>query len=302
MQRTTHIPKVSARVFSLPLSSSWLHTLAVVLIATGLLATSATANEFTSPPADAEKRPSGLVTKLLKAGTGEKHPDANDVVQAHYIGRTPDGKVFRSTYETGQPGTFPLDKVFPGWTEGLQLMVVGEKRRLWVPAKLAPQNPTSGPKGDVVFDVELLGFFNMPNPPASLIRPDSKAKKLPMGASVLTETDGVGETYPGPDDVGVFHFNMWDAKGQMLDSTWARNRPVGIPLDKVLPAFGEAVSDMLVGEHRFIWMPRAVHDQQWPKSPPGMMVMRVQLVRLMPAESLAAPMDLPENVQKPNGS
>lgn len=292
MQRSTLASRFTAPV---------LLVLAGTFLAGAFAAGAAVANEFTSPPADAEKRPSGLVTKVLKAGTGDKHPDANDVVQAHYIGRTPDGDVFRSTYDSGQPGTFPLDKVFPGWSEGLQMMVVGEKRRLWVPARLAPENPTSGPEGDVVFDVELLGFFNMPNPPASLIRPDAKAKKLAMGASVLTELPGDGESYPGPDDVGVFHFNMWDAKGNMLDSTWARNRPVGIPLDKVLPAFGEAVSDMLVGEHRFIWIPRAVHDQQWPKSPNGMMVLRVQLVRLMPAESLAAPMDVPEDAKKPGG-
>ncbi|MEM1178503.1 MAG: FKBP-type peptidyl-prolyl cis-trans isomerase [Acidobacteriota bacterium] len=259
----------------------------------------ASASVFTNPPDDAEKLPSGLVTQVLTAGTGDKHPDSNDVVQAHFIGRTPDGETFRSTYDAGQPGTFPLDKVFPGWREGIQLMVVGEKRRLWVPAHLAPANPTSGPKGAVVFDVELLGFFNMPNPPDSLIRPASDAKSMPSGASVLTVETGTGEEYPGSDDVGVFHFNMWNAKGEMLDSTWARNRPVGIPLDKVIPAFAEAVGDMVVGEHRFIWIPKAAHQQQWPKSPNGMMVLRAQLVRLMPGESLAAPMDaVPEDAKK----
>ncbi|MEO1369927.1 MAG: FKBP-type peptidyl-prolyl cis-trans isomerase [Acidobacteriota bacterium] len=257
------------------------------------------ASEFTTPPAEAEKLASGLVTQVLSKGTGDKTPDSNDVVQAHYIGRTPDGKIFRSTYDAGQPGTFPLDKVFPGWREGIQLMVIGEKRRLWVPAHLAPKSPTSGPAGAVVFDVELLGFLNMPNPPASLIRPDAEARQMPGGVAVLTAEAGTGEDYPSPDDVGVFHFNMWNAKGDMLDSTWARNRPVGIPLDKVIPAFADAVSDMVVGEHRFIWIPKAAHGQQWPKSPDGMMILRAQLVRLMPGESLAAPMDeVPEDVKK----
>ena len=73
---------------------------------------------------------------------------------------TMDGKVFDSSYERGKPSEFPLDQVIPGWTEGLQLMTRGEKRRFWIPARLAyGENPEPGkPAGDLIFDVELVSF------------------------------------------------------------------------------------------------------------------------------------------------
>ena len=76
----------------------------------------------------------------------------------HYTGWTTDGKMFDSSVMRGQPATFPLNRVIPGWTEGLQLMVVGEKRRFWIPEKLAYQGKEGAPKGMLVFDVELLSF------------------------------------------------------------------------------------------------------------------------------------------------
>ena len=78
----------------------------------------------------------------------------------HYTGWTTDGKMFDSSVKRGQPARFPLDGVIKGWTEGLQLMVVGEKRRFWIPGNLAYGENTGGgrPSGMLVFDVELLGI------------------------------------------------------------------------------------------------------------------------------------------------
>jgi FKBP-type peptidyl-prolyl cis-trans isomerase len=109
-------------------------------------------------PADAEKTASGLASKVLAKGKGETHPAATDNVSVHYSGWTNDGKLFDSSVTRGQPATFPLDQVIKGWTEGVQLMVEGEKRRFWIPAALAyGENPGGGrPGGVLVFDVELL--------------------------------------------------------------------------------------------------------------------------------------------------
>ena len=109
-------------------------------------------------PADAEKTASGLASKVLVKGKGETHPAATDNVSVHYSGWTTDGKLFDSSVSRGQPATFPLDQVIKGWTEGVQLMVEGEKRRFWIPAALAyGENPGGGrPGGVLVFDVELL--------------------------------------------------------------------------------------------------------------------------------------------------
>ena len=74
----------------------------------------------------------------------------------HYTGWTTDGKMFDSSVKRGAPATFPLNAVIKGWTEGVQLMVVGEKRRLWIPEALAYKGAPTAPKGMLVFDVELL--------------------------------------------------------------------------------------------------------------------------------------------------
>jgi FKBP-type peptidyl-prolyl cis-trans isomerase len=109
-------------------------------------------------PADAEKTASGLASKVLKKGTGTVKPEAQDEVTVHYSGWTTDGKMFDSSVQRGQPTSFPLNGVIKGWTEGLQLMVEGEKRRFWIPANLAyGENPGGGrPGGLLVFDVELI--------------------------------------------------------------------------------------------------------------------------------------------------
>jgi FKBP-type peptidyl-prolyl cis-trans isomerase len=107
------------------------------------------------PPADAKKTGSGLAFKSLQDGTGVKHPTASSRVTVHYTGWTPDGKMFDSSVERGQPATFALNQVIPGWTEGVQLMVEGQKMRFWIPERLAygGQQP---PYGMLVFDVELI--------------------------------------------------------------------------------------------------------------------------------------------------
>eukprot|EP00095_Tigriopus_kingsejongensis_P002207 snap_masked-scaffold4072_size6757-processed-gene-0.2 protein:Tk02207 transcript:snap_masked-scaffold4072_size6757-processed-gene-0.2-mRNA-1 annotation:"fkbp-type peptidylprolyl isomerase" len=103
---------------------------------------------------------SGLKTKVLRPGKGGRTPNSLSYVTVHYSGMTPDGKVFDSSYKRGEPTEFPLDQVIDGWTEGLQLMTKGEKRRFWIPSKLAyGDNPSGGkPGGDLIFDVELIDF------------------------------------------------------------------------------------------------------------------------------------------------
>jgi FKBP-type peptidyl-prolyl cis-trans isomerase len=111
--------------------------------------------DVAAPPADAMKTSSGLASKVIKPGTGKIHPTRTNRVTVHYTGWTTDGKMFDSSIQRRQPATFPLDRVIAGWTEGLQLMVVGETRRLWIPEPLAYRG-VRPPRGMLVFDVELL--------------------------------------------------------------------------------------------------------------------------------------------------
>ena len=108
-----------------------------------------------APPADAKKTASGLAYKVIQPGKGTRHPSANNEVTVHYSGWTTDGKMFDSSVTRGGPATFPLNGVIPGWTEGVQLMVEGEKTRFWIPENLAYKGQQP-PFGLLVFDVELI--------------------------------------------------------------------------------------------------------------------------------------------------
>src|ERR1700738_465163 len=107
--------------------------------------------------------PSGLQYKVLTAGTGPK-PSASDSVVCNYRGTLIDGTEFDSSYKRGEPATFPVNGVIKGWTEAVQLMPVGSKWQLFIPADLAYGNrgagPDIGPNATLIFEVELLSIQN----------------------------------------------------------------------------------------------------------------------------------------------
>jgi len=118
-------------------------------------------------PADQAKTPgamtttaSGLKYQVLKQGTGTVSPKATDTVKVHYHGTLLDGTVFDSSVDRGEPISFPLTRVIRGWTEGLQLMKVGDKFKFEIPPDLAygPNSPSPKipPNSTLVFEVELL--------------------------------------------------------------------------------------------------------------------------------------------------
>ena len=126
--------------------------------------------DVAAPPADAVKTASGLASKVLTPGTGTVHPNSYDTVEVHYTGWTTDGKMFDSSVKRGQTAKFPLNRVIAGWTEGVALMVVGEKRRLWIPENLAYGGRPGRPAGMLVFDVELVSI-QAGDPPAQPAAP-----------------------------------------------------------------------------------------------------------------------------------
>ncbi len=113
-------------------------------------------DDVAGPPDDAETTESGLAYKVLREGDGDEHPTETSTVSAHYTGWTTDGEMFDSSVERGEPTSFPLNRVIAGWTEGVQLMVEGEKTRFWIPEDLAYQGRPGSPQGMLVFDVELV--------------------------------------------------------------------------------------------------------------------------------------------------
>lgn len=102
---------------------------------------------------------SGLQYQILQKGEGTEHPSANTKVNVHYHGTLLDGTVFDSSVERGEPISFGLNQVIAGWTEGVQLMVVGDKFKFFIPSSLGYGNRAAGkiaPGSVLVFEVELL--------------------------------------------------------------------------------------------------------------------------------------------------
>ena len=129
--------------------------------AAGEKAKSAAFRDAAAAEPGAVKTASGLVYKTLTPGSGPS-PKATDTVSVHYHGTLPDGKVFDSSVQRGQPVEFPLNQVIPCWTEGVQKMKVGEKAKLVCPSEIAygdgGRGPDIGPGATLVFEVELLGI------------------------------------------------------------------------------------------------------------------------------------------------
>lgn len=240
-----------------------------------------TPSDVKAAPSDAVKTPSGLASKVLTKGTGTEHPAAADTVSVHYSGWTTDGKMFDSSVKRGQPTSFPLNGVIKGWTEGVQLMVEGEKRRFWIPADLAyGENPGGGrPGGLLVFDIELLSIKKAPKPPALAAPAD--AEKNEAGASFKTISKGTGTKSPKLEDTVIVNLTLWSPEGEMLQSTEDQGGPAKIPLEKLriggLPA---VIQTMVDGEKKVAWIPAALAfgGNPPPGAPAGGLVVEVELV------------------------
>jgi FKBP-type peptidyl-prolyl cis-trans isomerase len=239
-----------------------------------------------APPADATTETSGLASKVLTAGTGTAHPAAADRVKVHYTGWTKSGRMFDSSVARGQPITFSLANVIAGWTEGVALMVVGEKRRLWIPAALAyGDHPRPGaPAGDLVFDVELLDIIPTPKPPPvpqDVKAAPASAKKTASGLAFRVLAPGTGTVHPTPSSNVVVNYSGWTPDGKMFDSSILRGQPARFPLNNVIKGWTEGVQLMTKGEKARFWIPGplAYGDKPTrPGAPAGMLVFDIELI------------------------
>jgi FKBP-type peptidyl-prolyl cis-trans isomerase len=255
--------------------------------------------DVAAPPADAEVTDTGLASKVLEKGTGTVHPDAWDSVTVHYTGWTTDGKMFDSSVSRGQPATFPLNRVIPGWTEGLQLMVVGEKRRFWIPEDIAYGGRPGAPQGMLVFDVELLDIDEAPDPPpvpSDVAAPPKDAQITASGLATKVLSPGTGTAHPDPWDQVTVHYTGWTTDGKMFDSSVTRGQPATFPLNRVIPGWTEGVQLMVVGEKRRFWIPENLAYAGQPQRPQGMLVFDVELMEI---EDQVEPPKAPADVAAP---
>lgn len=261
--------------------------------------------DVSAAPFDAEKTASGLASKVLIEGSGSDYPSERDTVKVHYTGwQVSDGKMFDSSVKRGEQISFPLNQVIRGWTEGVQLMVVGEKRRFWIPAELAygatPSRP-GAPAGDLVFDVELFEIEKapaLPEAPADLTAPNDAEKSESGLASQLLEAGDHGEK-PGPEDIVAAHFTGWTSKGEFLESTVLHGKPAQFKLDQVsIKGWQEGLQQMTTGEKRRFWIPEELGfgNDAPPGAPQGDLIFDFELLNFQAAPQQPEPIPAPNDV------
>lgn len=262
--------------------------------------------DVAAAPADAEVTDSGLASKILKAGSGSQKPGPRDTVEVHYSGWTTDGKMFDSSEARGEKISFPLNGVITGWTEGLQHMVVGEKRRFWIPAALAygetPSRP-GAPSGNLTFDVELFSIEQAPEAPSvpeSLTAP-ARAEKSASGLSSEILEVGDGGAKPGSSDIIVAHFTGWLEDGTLLESTVMSGKPAQFKLDQVnIKGWVEGLQLMTKGEKRRFWIPAALGfgESSPAGAPEGNLIFDFELLEFQAGPKSAEPIPAPDDVAK----
>jgi FKBP-type peptidyl-prolyl cis-trans isomerase len=232
--------------------------------------------DVAAPPADAIKTATGLATKVIAPGKGTDHPAKDDVVTIHYTGWKTDGTMFDSSVTKGKPASFPVGRVIAGFSEGLQLMVPGEKRRLWIPESLAYKGARE-PKGMLVFDIQLLDIPT--RAPADVKAPPADAKKTTSGLAYKVLTQGVGGRHPRPTGEVTVHYTGWTTDGKMFDSSVVRGQPSTFSLDGVIPGWTEGLQLMFEGEKTRFWIPEKL-AYEGKKAPYGLLVFDVELIKI----------------------
>ncbi|MDA1305907.1 MAG: FKBP-type peptidyl-prolyl cis-trans isomerase [Acidobacteria bacterium] len=241
------------------------------------------AEDFSKIPSDAETTASGLASRVITPGTGTTKPTAESTVTVHYTGWTTDREEFDSSHARNEPAEFPLNRVIAGWTEGVQLMVTGEKRRFWIPAALAYEGRPGAPQGMLIFDVELLDFREPPPPipaPDDVAAAPADAQVTASGLASKVLTAGTGAVKPTAESVVSVHYTGWTTDGVMFDSSVVRGEPAEFPLGRVIPGWTEGVQLMVVGEKRRFWIPSELAYAGQPGSPQGMLVFDVELLEI----------------------
>jgi FKBP-type peptidyl-prolyl cis-trans isomerase len=236
--------------------------------------------DVAAPPTDAQTTASGLASKVLTPGTGTEHPAPADSVKVDYTGWTTDGQMFDSSVVRGRPTVLPLGRVIPGWTEGIQLMVKGEKRRFWIPAKLAYEGKPGRPQGMLVFDVELLDILRVPPVPSDVAAPPADAQTSKSGLAWKVLTPGTGTVHPKLSSIVKVHYTGWTTDGKMFDSSIAKGAPAIFHVTDVIPGWTEGLQLMTEGESRRFWIPKKIAYRGLPGKPEGMLVFDVELIEI----------------------
>jgi FKBP-type peptidyl-prolyl cis-trans isomerase len=247
--------------------------------------------DVAAPPADAQVTPSGMATKILKQGNGSEHPAANDCVRVTFTAWKRDGTLFATSTSMDSSEILCLNVALQGVFEALQTMVVGERRRLWLPVELTykvghhhgqkrPEDEDP-PKANLTFDIELGAILKAPPTPDDLTSPPADAVKTPSGLIYKMLKNGTGNTHPSMSNNVLVHFSCWTKQGRIFESTIMAGHPALIRLATAMAGWREALPHMVAGDKARLWIPAALAYGEAPANrfhPPGDLVYDIELL------------------------
>jgi peptidylprolyl isomerase len=233
--------------------------------------------DLKTPPADAQMRADGLVSKQLEAGTGGEHPGDSDFVHIHYaVWKASDGSVIDYT-RTEIPTFVEMSKLLPGMRETFAMMTPGERRRAWIPSRLGAGKIAADDM--FVIDAQLVDVVHPPSTPADLTAPPA-ATKTNSGLAYKILAPGTGTVHPRRRDKVVVNYSGWTTDGRMIDSSIVKGEPAELSLEQVIPGWVEGLEMMTEGEKVRLWIPQKLAYKGQAGLPAGMLVFDVELIKI----------------------
>ncbi len=247
--------------------------------------------DVAAAPASAEKTDTGLACVVLREGTGTEHPAIYDTVKMHQVVWTTDGKMHMNTGNRGAPVEFDVTQsVLPGLREAIELMVEGEKRRCWIPGRLAfgeagATPATDGrPRGTLVYELDLVSLTeatDLPAAPADVAAVPADAEKSASGLAWRVLKEGTGDKQPTRSSIVSLNYTGWTPEGKVFMAT--RN---GVPkssmIGRMIPGWREGILLMKQGEKRRFWVPPELAYRGQPGRPQTMVVYDIELLVISP--------------------
>ena len=254
-------------------------------------------SDVAAAPSSATKLDSGVAFTVLNKGRGGSSPKINDAVRVKYVFWNTKGTPLASSFSAGRPARVSVKGLMPGVAQVVQKMKVGEKRRVWIPAKLTKKGwPRVDSSGDLTAEIELLQIFEGPRDiptPKDVAAPPKDAKKTASGLHWKVIAKGTGKIHPNKSDKVKVHYSGWTTDGNMFDSSERRNKPAVFPLDQVIAGWTEGLQLMTEGEKCRFWIPEKLAYKGMPGKPAGMLVFDVTLLKIL------RPPPTPKDVARP---
>jgi FKBP-type peptidyl-prolyl cis-trans isomerase len=242
-----------------------------------------TPGNVANPPSSATTTKAGITYKVMRNGTGKVKPRKADTVHVHYTSWNPEtGKRTSTSRKKGVPKKLRVGKAVPGWRAMFLEMTEGERRRVWLPSKLAHPRSKRRKGGPRTVDFEMMRVVVAPDAPADVKKAPRDAKASPSGLKWIVLKPGKGEK-PGADASVTVKYSGWTRDGVCFDHT-PDDETRTFSLGSVIPGWTEGMQDMAAGEKRRFWIPKKLAYAGKDGKPEGTLVFEVELMEFASAD------------------